>query len=138
MFSEVHRFLLQRHADIERMRAVHGRKTKLREETLAEVMRMLDHDTMERISQIQKFTDEVEGTTSRKIDMMQKQIAEIQETALLEAGAASPEAKRKMQFKLDRLGSEVEVVRSGLVMIADLAQIMAGDSCSDDDSSDNN
>mmetsp|Transcript_36266 Transcript_36266/g.104307 ORF Transcript_36266/g.104307 Transcript_36266/m.104307 type:complete len:164 (-) Transcript_36266:68-559(-) len=125
MFSDVHRFLLQRHADIEFLRVMQARKSKLREESLAEVMRMLDHDTVERVAQIQKFTDEMERHTQRKMQVMQKQILEVEEAAQLAAGKANPEDRRKMQFKLDRLGYEVDTVRSGLVMVADAMEMMS-------------
>merc|ERR1719384_1539261 len=118
MFAGIHRFLVQRHADIEWMRSQHTRKVKLRQESIPECVRMLEHDTHERRENVEKFGEEMRRHTNRKMDVLQRDLVEAEENEM-KAHHSSHGDRQKMQFQIETLGRDVDMLRHGLCLVAD-------------------
>eukprot|EP00927_Polykrikos_kofoidii_P041640 TRINITY_DN35499_c0_g1_i1.p1 TRINITY_DN35499_c0_g1~~TRINITY_DN35499_c0_g1_i1.p1 ORF type:complete len:181 (-),score=39.15 TRINITY_DN35499_c0_g1_i1:337-819(-) len=124
MFTDVHRFLMQRHADIEWLREQHGRKNTMRQQAIAECFQSLEHDSAERAAHISRFGEEMQRLTMRKAETLSKEIAEFEVRRGDKATAEAVMDRRKSQFQIDRLTHELESIRSGLLHVADAMELM--------------
>mmetsp|Transcript_881 Transcript_881/g.2490 ORF Transcript_881/g.2490 Transcript_881/m.2490 type:complete len:150 (-) Transcript_881:212-661(-) len=121
MFSDIHRYLMQRHADLEWLRAQHVRKDKQRRDAIDECKRSLEHDTQERTSQIARFSEEMQKHTNRKIDSLQKDNYEHE--------VASKKGDNEMQYQIDRMVRELDSMHYGLSAVADAMETLCNECC---------
>lgn len=124
MFSGMHRFLLQRHSDIEWLRGLHVRKDKIRKESISECLRLLEHDSAERKDHVEKFGEEMRRHTNRKMDVLQRDLIEAEENEM-KASHSSHGDRRKMQFQIDALARDIDTLRHGLCFVADAMSTVA-------------
>mmetsp|Transcript_7501 Transcript_7501/g.17783 ORF Transcript_7501/g.17783 Transcript_7501/m.17783 type:complete len:139 (+) Transcript_7501:3-419(+) len=132
MFTDIHRYLMQRHNDIQWLRDTHARKDKQRKDSIAECARQLEHDRVERAEQIRRFSDEMQRHTHRKMGILQ---VELEETDMMTSNKDTPATtheRKRLQFQIDRLSKELSMVRTGLCDITDsMEEGLCGDSCSE-------
>lgn len=118
MFSDIHRYLMQRHADIEWLRSQHLRKDKQRKDAINECQRSLEHDTAERIAQIAKFSEEMQRHTNRKVEVLQKAIAE-QEVVYKKCDCT-------LQSQIDRVVRELDSMHYGFCGVTEAMECLTG------------
>lgn len=116
MFSDIHRYITQRHADIEWLKNLHIRKDKQNQEAIAECNRSLEHDSAERVSHITRLSEEMQRHTVRKVDALQKELTEHQ--------VAAKRGDAAMQCQIDRMVRELDSMHSGLNVVADAVDKM--------------
>merc|ERR1711988_1478123 len=116
MFADIHRYLMQRHSDIERLKASHTRKNQQRKEALDECRRIQEHDAAERVAQITKFSEEMQRHTNRKVEGLQRE--------LMEHEVAFKRGDDAIQFQIDRMVKEMDQMQDGLLSVADAMDVM--------------
>merc|ERR1712217_141323 len=126
MFADIHRFLQQRHQDIEWLKGLHRHKDSLRKEGVHEAIRALEHDTSERISQIDKFSEDLQKFTNRKVEALQKELMDHETRMKNKESQVSAADKKKMQFQIDRISANIDSMWGGLCTVADAMDVMHG------------
>mmetsp|Transcript_59910 Transcript_59910/g.106562 ORF Transcript_59910/g.106562 Transcript_59910/m.106562 type:complete len:184 (-) Transcript_59910:17-568(-) len=124
-FTEYHRYMTSRQQDLQWMRDLHTRKSRLRKEEVQLCTRSLDQDKEERIAQILRLSDDMRRITDRKTDTLQSELVEREVRARNSASTMSQLDKKKVQFQLDRLSKEMDAMWGSFCMVADAMQKMA-------------
>lgn len=117
MFGDIHRFLMQKHSDIEYLKEVHIRKDKLCKEAIADCERKMSDDTSERTSQITKFSENMKTLTNRKAVTLHKD--------MMDQDIQIRRGDNVLQFQIDRLVRELDSFHDGLCIVADAMEDMA-------------
>mmetsp|Transcript_100282 Transcript_100282/g.284050 ORF Transcript_100282/g.284050 Transcript_100282/m.284050 type:complete len:164 (+) Transcript_100282:164-655(+) len=118
MFSDIHRYLVQRHAEVESLKALHERKNQLRKDAIVECGTALEQDAAERIAQVGRFSHDMEKHTNRKVAFLQKELKE-QQSMLRCGDPRNAMDRHKLQFKIGKLEEEIRAMRSGLCSVSD-------------------
>eukprot|EP00747_Dinoflagellata_sp_TGD_P164761 gnl/TRDRNA2_/TRDRNA2_185130_c0_seq1.p1 gnl/TRDRNA2_/TRDRNA2_185130_c0~~gnl/TRDRNA2_/TRDRNA2_185130_c0_seq1.p1 ORF type:complete len:159 (-),score=42.76 gnl/TRDRNA2_/TRDRNA2_185130_c0_seq1:187-663(-) len=117
MFSEIHRYLAQRHQDIESLRAIHARKDRLRRDSIVECQRAQEHDSAERIAQIARFSEEMQKYTNRKMEGLYMEVRAAEHAG--EHQTMHRQAKKEeMSKKTTVIVNDIAGVRYGLSFVA--------------------
>jgi len=128
MFSDVHRYLNQRHSDIQWLRALHARKDAQRKEAIAECERQLEHDKAERSVQMKKFSEEMQSHVTRKMSTLHHELEDADMMMMNKENPMNAHDRRKLQFQIDRMSKELSAMRAGLILVADAMDVMCSDS----------
>mmetsp|Transcript_74729 Transcript_74729/g.148044 ORF Transcript_74729/g.148044 Transcript_74729/m.148044 type:complete len:174 (-) Transcript_74729:58-579(-) len=128
MFSDVHRYLNQRHSDIQWLRSMHARKDVQRKEAIAECQRQLEHDKSERSAQMKKFSEEMQTHVNRKMSTLHHELEDADMMMMNKENPMNAHDRRKLQFQIDRMSKELAAMRAGLNLVADAMDVMCTDS----------
>mmetsp|Transcript_20156 Transcript_20156/g.55793 ORF Transcript_20156/g.55793 Transcript_20156/m.55793 type:complete len:195 (-) Transcript_20156:63-647(-) len=124
-FHDVHRFILQRHADLEMLRSLHSRKIETHAANIAECRRGLEHDAVERTSQIDRLGEDVQQYTTKKFDELRREVADYHARQRIRGHFEAQVDKTKERFQIARLAQELHSIRSGLLGVAGTMEHMA-------------
>eukprot|EP00930_Biecheleria_cincta_P011683 TRINITY_DN114710_c0_g1_i1.p1 TRINITY_DN114710_c0_g1~~TRINITY_DN114710_c0_g1_i1.p1 ORF type:complete len:175 (+),score=47.68 TRINITY_DN114710_c0_g1_i1:83-607(+) len=124
-FFEFHRFMNQRHEEIQWLKEFHTRKIRQRRAAVEECLNTQEHDTNERKLQIIKLTNDCKLLTNRKMEMLQEDLAEQELMRRQMAIGMSSQEKKKMVFQLEQLSKELDALWGGFCIVAEGMQNMS-------------